>query len=283
MEIQQFKEYLINEEKAEATVEKYIRDVAAFGTWLDRRDLSKAAVQEYKKHITDGYEASSVNTMLSSLNAYFDFIGHAEYKVKSIKIQKNDFCEPTREMTKDEYTRLVQTAHEQGKIRLYLLMQTLCSCGLRVSELKFITAEAVEKGVAMVENKGKTRKVYLPQKLINMLRPYMLMKGIKHGAIFITKTGNCLDRSNVWTEMKKLCEKAGVLASKVFPHSLRSLFARTYYKVHQDIVRLADILGHSSINTTRVYTAESGEEHRRRIQKLDLVIKLPIFPMGCTT
>ena len=214
------------------------------------------------------------NTMLASLNAYFDYIGHPEYKVRNLKLQKSTYIEPKRELAKSEYERLLKTAYDMGKHRIYYIMQTICSCGIRVSELKFITVEALKKGVAYISNKGKNRRVYIPDTLSMLLQPYILLKKIKSGEIFVTRTGKPIDRSNIWAEMKKLCKKAGVLASKVFPHNLRHLFARTYYKIHQDVVRLADILGHSSVNTTRIYTAESGEIHYKRIQILGLVIDL---------
>ena len=274
MNIDEFKNYLISDEKSDATVSKYMRDVTAYIKWLDGREISKELTMEYKKELERKYEAASVNTMLSSLNSYFDWFGHPEYKVKNIKIQKDAFADPKRELTKEEYERLLQTVYEGGKLRLYYVMQTLCSCGIRVSELKFITVEAIKRGIAYVANKGKSRKVYIPDSLAELLKTYIAMKNIKKGSIFVTRTGQPLDRSNIWAEMKKLCEKAGVLASKVFPHNLRHLFARTYYKIHQDVMRLADILGHSSVNTTRIYTAESGEVHFRRIQMLGLVFDL---------
>ena len=212
--------------------------------------------------------------MLASLNAYFDYIGHSEYKVRNLRIQKATYIEPKRELTKEEYELLLRTAYDTGKYRIYYIMQTICSCGIRVSELKFITVEALKKGVAYISKKGKSRRVYIPDTLSKLLKPYILLKKIKSGSIFVTRTGKPIDRSNIWADMKKLCEKAGVLKSKVFPHNLRHLFARTYYKIHQDVVRLADILGHSSVNTTRIYTAESGDIHYKRIQILGLVLDL---------
>ena len=274
MNIENFKQHLISYEKSESTVSKYIRDVTAYIAWLDGREMSKELTVKYKEELKEKYELSSVNTILSSLNSYFDWIGHPEYKTKNIKIQKDDFTDPYRELTKEEYERLLQTAYEEGKYRIYYVMQTICATGIRVSELKYVTVEAIKRGFAYVTNKGKSRRVYIPDSLAALLQPYITMKNIKKGAIFVTRTGKPLDRSNIWAAMKKLCKKAGVLASKVFPHSLRHLFARTYYKTHQDVMRLADILGHSSVNTTRIYTAESGEIHCRRIQVLDLVFDL---------
>ena len=274
MNIEKFKSHLIYDEKSDATVERYVRDVTTFISWLNGREMSKEMMIQYKAELVDKYEPSSVNTMLASLNAYFDYIGHTEYKVRNLKLQKGAYIEPKREITKAEYERLLKTAYDMGKNRIYYIMQTICSCGIRVSELRFITVEALKKGVAYISNKGKNRRVYIPDTLSKLLQPYILLKKIKSGAIFVTRTGRPIDRSNIWADMKKLCEKAGVLKTKVFPHNLRHLFARTYYKVHQDVVRLADILGHSSVNTTRIYTAEIGEIHYKRIQILGLVIDL---------
>ena len=274
MDIEEFKNHLISDEKSEATVERYMRDVTAYIAWRDGRKMSKELMIQYKVELVDKYEPASVNTMLASLNAYFDYIGHSEYKVRNLKLQKTAYIEPKRDLTKEEYERLLKTAYDMGKHRIYYIMQTICSCGIRVSELRYITVEALKKGVAYISNKGKNRRVYIPDTLSMLLQPYILMKKIKSGSIFVTRTGKPIDRSNIWAEMKKLCKNAGVLASKVFPHNLRHLFARTYYKVHQDVVRLADILGHSSVNTTRIYTAESGEIHYKRIQILGLVIDL---------
>ena len=274
MDIIQFKNHLISDEKSDSTVTRYIRDVTTFISWLNGREMSKELMIQYKAELVDMYEPASVNTMLASLNAYFDFIGHSEYKVRNLKLQKNTYIEPKRELMKTEYERLLKTAYDMKKYRIYYVMQTLCSCGIRVSELRYITVEALKKGVAYISNKCKNRRVYIPDTLAMLLQPYILMKKIKNGSIFVTRTGKPIDRSNIWAEMKKLCKRAGVLASKVFPHNLRHLFARTYYKIHQDVVRLADILGHSSVNTTRIYTAESGEIHYKRIQILGLVLDL---------
>lgn len=269
--IKEFERYLISEEKSKATVMKYTHDVTVFAQWLNGQQISKTVVQEYKQLLESEYAPKSVNSVLSSLNSFFEWINHPEYKVKSLKIQKNTFIEPNRELTKAEYDILLKTAYEQGKTRLYLVMQTICATGIRVSELAYITVDAVKNGVASIKCKGKNRVIFIPSKLCKMLQRYIREKNIKNGAVFVTRKGNPLNRSNIWAEMKRLCDKAGVLASKVFPHNLRHLFGKTYYAIYQDIVRLADILGHSSINTTRIYTAESGEVHRKRIQNLGLI------------
>ncbi len=272
--IKEFESYLISEEKSKATVMKYTRDVTVFAQWLNGQQISKTVVQEYKQLLESEYAPKSVNSVLSSLNSFFEWINHPEYRVKSLKIQKNTFIEPNRELTKAEYDILLKTAYEQGKTRLYLVMQTICATGIRVSELAYITVDAVKSGVASIKCKGKNRVIFIPQKLCKMLLRYTFTNGIKQGSVFVTRTGNPIDRSNIWLEMKKLCGKAGVLASKVFPHNLRHLFGRVYYAIYQDISRLADILGHTSINTTRIYTAESGEVHRKRVQNFGLILDI---------
>lgn len=269
--IKEFESYLISEEKSKATVMKYTHDVTVFVQWLNGQQISKPVVQEYKQLLEGEYAPKSVNSILSSLNSFFEWIDHPEYRVKSLKIQQNAFIELNRELTKAEYDMLLKTAYEQGKTRLYLVMQTICATGIRVSELAYITVDAVKNGVARIKCKGKNRVIFIPSKLCKMLQQYIRKNNIKNGSVFVTRKGKPLNRSNIWAEMKRLCGKAGVLASKVFPHNLRHLFGKTYYAVYQDIVRLADILGHSSINTTRIYTAESGEVHRKRIQNLGLI------------
>lgn len=268
--IKQYKEYLIYEEKALATVEKYIRDIKSFTEWQGGAEISKGAVLAYKKHLLENYLVASVNSIISSLNSFFTFFGLHGLKVKTVKVQKQIFSNEERKLTKTEYDRLLKAAKYKSQ-RLYLLMQCICSVGLRVSELKFITVEALECGKAEINNKGKRRTVFLPIKLCKILKQYVKKQKIKSGSVFISKNGKPLDRSNIWASMKKLCKAAGVSAKKVFPHNLRHLFARTYYSIQKDIVRLADILGHSNINTTRIYTKETGEIHRKQIQQLGLL------------
>jgi len=194
-----------------------------------------------------------------------------DLRVKNLKIQKQVFASTDKELTKAEYDRLLQAAKQKKNERLYLLMQTICSTGIRVSEVRYVTVEAVARGIAGINCKGKCRQVFLPKQLCQILKQYIKDQKIKSGAVFVTKNGNPLDRSNIWSDMKKLCKAANVSEKKVFPHNLRHLFARTYYSLQKDIVRLADILGHSSVNTTRIYTMETGEMHRRQIQKLGLL------------
>jgi len=267
--VQKFKEYLINEEKAFATVEKYIHDVLTFMNWLAGVEISKVLVVEYKSQLTMNYAPASVNSIISSLNSFFEYNEWYDCKIKTLKIPKRIFANKEKDLTKEEYNRLLVAA--QNNPKLYYLMQTICSTGIRVSELKFVTVEAVEKGQALINCKGKMRIVILPKQLCKMLKEYISKQKIKNGSVFITRTGKPLDRSNIWKLLKSLCERAGVAKEKVFPHNLRHLFAKTYYSLQKDIVRLADILGHSSINTTRIYTMENGEVHRQQLQRLGLL------------
>lgn len=269
--IQDFKEYLQNEEKAPATYEKYIRDIKAFASWCNNREISKEVILEYKQSLIEEYAPASVNSVLSSLNSFFEFNHWHEFKAKLVKVQRQIFAQREKELTKREYERLLIAAKDKDNKRLYYLMQTICATGIRVSELKFITIEAVKCGVAMINCKGKMRQVFLPSQLCKALKKYAQGCKVKSGSVFVTRSGKPLDRSNIWADMKKLCQSAGVSCDKVFPHNLRHLFARTYYSIQKDVVRLADILGHSSISTTRIYTMESGEVHRRQIQKLGLL------------
>lgn len=269
--IDKFRQHLVEEEKTAATLEKYMRDIEAFSQWLRGRRIDKKIVLEYKEHLVRNYAPSSVNSVISSLNSFFIFNEWYLFKVKGVKIQKQIFASSEKELTKSEYERLLTVAQKKKNERLYLLMQTICSTGIRVSELKYITVEAIVRQRATINCKGKMRIVILPKQLCSMLVRYVRRKKITAGSVFQTKSGKPLDRSNIWSDMKNLCREAGVSRDKVFPHNLRHLFARTYYSVQRDIVRLADILGHSSINTTRIYTMETGEIHRQQIQKLGLL------------
>lgn len=269
--IEKFKCFLIEDEKSSATIEKYIHDVTTFFTWLIGCKLDKLTVLRYKEYLTGKYAPASVNSILSSLNSFFEYNEWHGLKVKMLKIQKQIFAERNKELTKSEYERLLTAAKQKKNERLYYLMQTICSSGIRVSELSSITIEAVKNRKANIKCKGKMRVVILPKDLCKMLTEYAKRQKITSGPVFVTKTGNPLDRSTIWKMMKALCESAGVEREKVFPHNLRHLFARTYYSIQKDIVRLADILGHSSVNTTRIYTMETGDIHRRQIQKLGLL------------
>ena len=269
--VRNFKEYLINEEKSRATTDKYIRDLKAFAAWLGGEELSKAKVLEYKEHIITKYAPASVNSILSSLNSFFEYGGECGLKVKNLKIQKQIFAKVEKELTKAEYERLLKAAKSKGNRKLNLIMQTICATGIRVSELRYISVESLKEGRAKVNMKGKMRVIIIPEELCRMLKKYTAEQKISGGSIFITKTGRPLDRHTIWKLMKSLCESAKVDRKKVFPHNLRHLFARTFYSIEKDIVRLADILGHSSVNTTRIYTMETWEICRRQVQKLGLI------------
>ena len=270
--LQTFKESLFNEEKSYATIQKYVRDVQALADWLSEESVTKALLVQYKKHLTEIYAPSSVNATIASLNHFFDFCGACELKLKTLKLQRQVFAHSENELSKSEYQRLLNAAISRKNERLYLLMQTICSSGIRVSELKYVTVGAIMTGRAEISLKGKRRTVFLSDSLCKQLKRFAKEQKIKSGPVFITKNGNPLDRSNIWSDMKKLCKDANVSPNKVFPHNLRHLFARTYYSIQKDIVRLADILGHSSINTTRIYTMESGETHRKQLQRLGLLL-----------
>lgn len=271
--IDSFKNFLQNEEKSTNTIEKYIRDVKAFADYTNCSDITKEMVIAYKnKLISDNYAVRSINSMIASLNSLFAFVGWQDLKVKSIKLQRQVYCPEEKELTKAEYLRLVNTAKQKGNERLNLLIQTICGTGIRVSELQYITIEAVKCGEAVVSLKGKTRSVFIVRELKKKLLRYAAEQGIKSGAIFVTRNGNSMSRTNIWREMKSLCEQANVNPDKVFPHNLRHLFARTFYGIEKDIAKLADILGHSSINTTRIYIISSGNEHRQRMENMHLII-----------
>lgn len=269
--IEAFENCLRNEEKTQATINKYLHDLGELQIWLGEKELCKTVVLAYKSYLCERYAPASVNAVLSSMNCFFNFMEWYDLRVKNLKIQKQIFASTDKELTKTEYDRFLQAAKQKRNERLYLLMQTICSTGIHVSELRYVTVEAVNRGMAEINCKGKHRQVFLPKQLCQILKYYIKEQKIKSGAVFVTKNGNPLDRSNIWSDMKKLCKTANVSEKKVFPHNLRHLFARTYYSLQKDIVRLADILGHSSVNTTRIYTMESGEIHRRQIQKLGLL------------
>lgn len=269
--IQAYKNQLIDEEKSSLTLEKYIRDITAFSEWIGNKPIEKTDVLSYKEYLTENYAPASVNSMLSSINSFFAFNEWYNLKVKTLKIQRQIFSGEDKELSKSEYNRLLCAAKSKGNEKLYLLMQTICSTGIRVSELKFISVESAKKKKAIINLKGKMRIIMLPDTLCRMLLDYAKSKNINEGCIFVTRNGKPLDRSTIWKLMKNLCKSAGVKKEKVFPHNLRHLFARTYYSLQKDIVRLADILGHSSVNTTRIYTMDTGIIHRKQIQKLGLL------------
>lgn len=268
--IEDFKQHLLEAEKSQLTIEKYLRDVKYFILWLEKREISKSAVLAYKAHLLEKYAPASVNSMLSSVCSYLVFIGRSDCRVKQLRCQQSAFCREEKELSREEYKKLLQAAKNDH--RLALLMQTMAATGIRVSEHRYITAEAVKAGKAEIRCKGKIRVILLPRKLCKELLRYAKQQGIRKGSIFLGSTGKPLDRSRIWAQMKKLCRHAKVLAEKVYPHNLRHLFARVFYENEKDVVRLADILGHSSINTTRIYTMESGKVHRLQIEKISLLM-----------
>ena len=267
-----FADHLAREEKSRNTIEKYLRDVRAFVAFVNGGTITKETVVAYKQQQAARYAVQSVNSMMASLNSLFSYLGWLDCKVKFLKYQRPVYCPAEKEMTREDYNRLVNTARRQHNERLDLLLQTICATGIRVSELPFITVEAVTRGEAVVSLKGKTRVVFLVRALQRRLLQYAARHNIRTGAIFVTRNGRPLNRTNVWREMKRLCEEAGVNPQKVFPHNLRHLFARTFYGIEKDIVKLADILGHSSINTTRIYVITSGNEHRKRMERMHLIV-----------
>lgn len=269
--VNSFKLYLYEEEKSDNTIEKYMRDIRFFCEWLGGKEVDKAAVLQFKKELCEKYAPKSVNSMLSSINAFFLFMGWYELKVKTLKIQRQIFSDKEKELTKAEYERLLTAAKSKKNEKLYYLIQTIGSTGLRVSEIKYVTVDAVKAGQATINCKGKIRQVFLPKQLCKMLKEFIKFQNIKSGSVFVSRTGKPLDRSNIWKMLKDLCDIAGVARSKVFPHNFRHLFARTFYSLQKDIVRLADILGHSSVNTTRIYTMETGERHKIQIERLGLL------------
>ena len=259
-------------EKSAATMEKYLHHVRQFVAHDAGRRIDKALVLEYKTRLGKLYAPSSANAALAAVNGFLRFWGFESCCVKPFKVQKQVYCSEEKELTREEYVRLVRAAKEKSSERLALLLETICATGIRVSELPYITVEAAVRGEAVVHCKGKTRTVFLPAALQKKLRRYMQSQKIQSGPVFITRTGKPMNRSNIWREMKALCERANVAPSKVFPHSLRHLFARTFYSIDHDVAKLADILGHSNINTTRIYIITTGAEHRRKMETMRLVI-----------
>lgn len=270
-EIENYRIFLIEEEKSEATIQKYIRDIKKFYMFLNKdKLLNKQKLIDYKNHLLESYKETSINSILISIHGFLKFIGFKECEVKLLKIQKKSFIENNKELTKDEYRRLLEAAHQKKNERLYMLLQTICTTGIRVSEHKYVTVEALKEKKAIINNKGKVRCIFFPKKLRKQLLDYCKANKIRSGSVFVTKSGKTLDRSNIWKDMKNLCDDANVDKTKVFPHNLRHLFAFTFYSVEKDLVRLADILGHSSIETTRIYTMTSMDECEKTFSKLEL-------------
>ena len=257
--------------RVSGTVAQYRRSVSAFARWLGGAPVSEAALTAWKAHLREsGYTPATVNAMLAAVNGFFKFAGWP-LRAKFLKIQRRLFREPRRELSRAEYDRLLRTAQAQGRERLALLMETICVTGIRVSEVRYITVEAARAGRAEIALKGKIRTILLPGKLCRKLMKYAKAQKIASGEVFLTRSGKGLSRRQIWGELKKLCDKAKVAPSKVFPHNLRHLFATEFYQISHDIARLADVLGHSSIETTRIYLVTSGREHRRQLERMRLI------------
>lgn len=263
---------LRKEERSAATLQKYRADLQNLLTWLAGRPVDKPAIIAYKSALMERFQAATVNCKLAAVNGLLAFCGWDDCRVRSLKVQRRAFCDQARELDKAEYRRLLAAARRKGKRRLYLLIQTLCATGVRVSEHRFITVEAARRGRATVTSKGKTREVFLPAELCRLLLAYCRERGATCGPVFVTRSGAPLDRSNIWREMKALGGEAAVEGQKIFPHNLRHLFARAFYSLEKDLSRLADLLGHSSVNTTRVYIVESGAHHARQVAAMGLVL-----------
>ena len=271
-QLRDFQSNLREEEREASTIEKYLRDIRQFVRWLEERPLSKELAVRWKESLIDaGYHPATVNSMLSALNRFFRFLGREDCRVKYLRVQRRIFRSTEKELTREEYFRLLDTAQQKGRERLALLMETICATGIRVSEVKYITVSAVEKGSTEIALKGKVRTILIPGKLCKKLKKYARKQKIASGEIFLTKSGKGLSRMQIWTEMKSVCKEAKVARSKVFPHNLRHLFAQTFYRVYRDIAKLADVLGHSSIETTRIYLVSTGNDHARQLERLGLL------------
>ena len=265
-------QYLRTEERSSGTVEKYLRDVRAFAAWMGGVPVTKELAAGWKEHLHfQGYAPATINSMLAAINGLFHFLGWDGCRVKFLKVQRRLFRDAGRELTRPEYEPLLAAARERGRERLALLMETICATGIRVSEVRYITVEAAQWGRAEISLKGKIRTILLPGKLCRKLLKYAKKHKTASGEIFLTKSGKSLSRRQIWAELKRLCKYAGVESSKVFPHNLRHLFATIFYRACKDIARLADVLGHSSIETTRIYLVTSGAEHARQLERLGLV------------
>lgn len=270
--MQKFEIYLRNEERSAATIEKYMRDVKSFAIFVRDAQIDKQKVLDYKSQLAEKYAVSSANSMIAALNCFLRFCGWHDLCVKQFKIQREVYCSEEKELTRAEYIRLLDAANAKHNKRLNLIIQTICGTGIRVSELQYITVEALHSGEAIVNCKGKNRRVFIIPELKKKLLRYVKAHGISGGAVFITRGGKPVSRNSIWKDMKALCEQANVSPSKVFPHNLRHLFARTFYRLEKDIAKLADILGHASINTTRIYIVTTGAEHKRKMEHMRLIV-----------
>lgn len=273
--LEEFRKQLKDEEKSETTIRQYLKDVSGMASWAKARNadaLTKELVMDYKEELTACCTPATVNARLCGLNKFFSFAGCPECKVRLLRLQRDSFASAAREMTYEDYVQLLKTAYRKGDRRLQLIILTIGCTGIRVSELSAITVEALEKEEAVIRLKGKIRRILLPGRLCEILGQYAETRNIKSGPIFITRCGNPVNRTNLWKMMKNVCEEAGVSPEKVFPHNIRHLFARRYYDNTKDIAKLADILGHSSIETTRIYIRSTGEEERRQIEATGMLV-----------
>ena len=271
-QLQIFAGELRREDRSPGTIEKYLRDVGTFSAWLDGRAVGQGTAAQWKSELLEsGLAPATINSMLAAVNKFFSVFDWADCRVKPLRIQRRMFRDAGRELTREDYFRLLHTAHALGRERLELLMETICATGIRVSEVQYMTVEAAQSGRAEIALKGKIRTILLPVKLCRKLLKYARKKKIASGEIFLTRGGRSLSRRQIWAEMKELCDRAGVPAEKVFPHNLRHLFARTFYRVCRDMVKLAAVLGHSSIETTRIYLLSSGLEHIKTLDLLHLI------------
>ena len=272
--LEEYKKYLYEQEKSEATIQKYVCDLKKLVQFVGNKELTKLLAIQYKDYLKENYDykTSSINSYLVAANRFFEFMGWYEFRVKTFKLQKETFMPQSNELSKQEYKKLVETAFDNGKTRIGMIMQTICATGIRVSELSAITVSSVKKGIANIYNKGKERIILIPRNLQVKLLSYIRKQRIKYGIVFKTSRGRAVDRTWIWREMKKLCAIADVSREKVFPHNLRHLFARTFYSIYKDISKLADILGHSSVETTRIYLKESYMEHKKKIEKMNLIV-----------
>ena len=271
-QMQEFEFYLRNEERSVATIEKYMRDVRFFASFVCDAEIDKQKVLDYKGKLGETYAVSSANSMIAAMNCFLRFCGWHDLCVKQFKMQRQVYCSEENELTRAEYIRLLEAANAKHNERLNLIIQTICGTGIRVSELQYITVEALGKGEAVVNCKGKNRRIFIVPELKKKLLRYVKEQGISTGTVFVTRGGKPVSRNSIWKDMKALCEQANVSPSKVFPHNLRHLFARTFYGIEKDIAKLADILGHASINTTRIYIVTTGAEHKRKMEHMKLII-----------
>ena len=270
--MQEFEFHLRNEERSAATIEKYMRDVRFFASFVCDAEIDKQTVLDYKSKLGESYAVASANSMIAAMNCFLRFCGWHDLCVKQFKMQRQVYCSEEKELTRAEYIRLLEAANAKHNERLNLIIQTICGTGIRVSELQYITVEALHNGEAIVNCKGKNRRVFIVPELKKKLLRYVKEQGISTGTVFVTRGGNPVSRHSIWKDMKELCEQANVSPSKVFPHNLRHLFARTFYGIEKDIAKLADILGHASINTTRIYIVTTGAEHKRKMEHMRLII-----------